>query len=406
MKIRTPLAAALLMTAASATAQFTSPGLGGLTPAPSNSFSLAAAPVDDIVFKCSLVVPYRACTTAELNQREAIRASGTCPQPASKACVDYLMTQGDAAPVQLLGNQSNPSTANDEFFKKCGTVPYRLCTPEEEKQKAAWEAGKDKDKAKPDAKPEVNDNIQGPPQMVDMPKGGPEGKMLQYPSGRVEYCFDNSCTKTSGKPMTPSEAQKYLKEQYADQKQLANSINSGPSLTNAGNTSPDMNGLGLGGDNPGNAPTGGDPDSTRNPGGATRSPSGNNTSYNPSSNSSSGGDGGGTASSGDNSPRGLGAGIAGDQGRLSGGAGASSVSSDGLTANAGGDAVIKVDGAVAKAEAAKSGYTYTKIGAAAQNSDSLIKGGAAAFSPAPGGRAEEPPVDEKYLGKIQAAANQ
>lgn len=402
MKIRNPLAAALLMTAASATAQLTSPGLGGFSPAPSNSISFAAAPVDDIVFKCSLVVPYRACTTAELNQREAIRARGTCPQPASKACVDYLMTQGEAAPVQLLGNQSNPSTANDEFFKKCGTVPYRLCTAEEEKQKAAWEAGKEKEK--PGSKPEVNDKIQGPPQMVDMPKGGPEGKMLQYPSGRVEYCFDNSCTKTSGKPMTPSEAQKYLKEQYADQKQLANSINSGPSLTNAGNSGFNMNSVNPDADVPGGAPSGGDQGTTPNPGDTTRTPSRNNTAYTPSTDAG----GGNMASSGDNSPRGLGEGIAGDQGRLSGDTGASSVSGGGLAANAGGDGFIKVDGAVAKAEAAKSGYTYTRIGEAAKNSEDLIQGGAATFTEPGAGRRDVDSTlgDKTQVGKIQSAANQ
>lgn len=401
MNIRNPLAAVLLLTASYAPAQpLAAYNFSGT---PSNPFSMTgAAAVDDIVFKCSRVIPYRACTSEELTQRERIRASGTCPKPASPACVDYLMAAGEAAPVQLLGNQSNPSTANDDFFKKCGTVPYRPCTEAEEKQKAAWEAGKDKDKQGADSG--VNDNIQGPPQMVDMPEGGPQGKMLQYPSGRVEYCFDNSCTKTSGTPMTPKEAAKYLKEQYADQKQLANSINSGGGPTNASNSVSGMNVNDhddAGG--PADAPPADNRTANSNPGSTNPPPSGNSI---PDSNRSAVDNGGPVASSGNNSPRGVGEDLGGDLSRLSGGPGSSSSSSGGGTVSTGGDEpIIKVNGTVAAAEAFKSGYTYTKIGAASKSSEALIKGGAATFNAdSNNGRRDVDSTigDGTQLGKIHA----
>ncbi len=79
-----------------------------------------------------------------------------------------------------------------------------------------------------------DDTVQGPPQILTMPPEYPDGKMLRYPNGRVVYCFDNSCSKTSGEPLTPEQAEKYLKEKYLDARQLANSINSGspPAATN------------------------------------------------------------------------------------------------------------------------------------------------------------------------------
>lgn len=66
-----------------------------------------------------------------------------------------------------------------------------------------------------DPEPGINDALTGPPQLM---KDGPAGMMLLYPSGRVEFCFDYACTKRSGVPMTPSEARKYLADDYAEQK--------------------------------------------------------------------------------------------------------------------------------------------------------------------------------------------
>lgn len=221
-----PLAAALLAAASSAPAQSLAAPAFGFGPQSASPFGASSGSVD-MVEKCS-TVPYRACTTEELNMREA-RKAGTCTEK-DFICQRRLMeasSQGNSA-LQQLGNEGTPS-GTKPFYLLCGTVPYRSCTPKEEKEKELAAA----DKAPKTEEPGVNDNIQGPPQMLDMPKGGPEGKMLQYPSGRVEYCFDNSCSKTSGKPMTPAEAKKYLKEQYADQKQIANSLNGGGEPINA-----------------------------------------------------------------------------------------------------------------------------------------------------------------------------
>ncbi len=108
-----------------------------------------------------------------------------------------------------------------DFYKKCGTVPFRACTPEEEKARQKWlkDAANDKNNAPAP--------IAGPPQMMESPYGGGEGKILKYPDGRVEYCFDNSCTKTNGTPMTPDQANSYYWHDFNDAKQMANSINGG-----------------------------------------------------------------------------------------------------------------------------------------------------------------------------------
>lgn len=235
-----PLAAALLLCAAVTQAQpFPAPSgsstgnllqLGG-----NNSFSLAPSGVaDDMIFKCS-TVPYRPCTTEEMNKRELILETGRCPSPITTACTDFLMMRAGAGATQLLGNQANPSTANDDFYKKCGTVPYRNCSPAEEKQREEWlknQSKADSQTPPPGAVCDANSctmptaPVQGPPQVVNMPTGF-DGKMLQYPDGRVEYCFDDSCSKTNGTPLAPDQARSYLWNDYKDQKQMANSINGG-----------------------------------------------------------------------------------------------------------------------------------------------------------------------------------
>ncbi len=81
------------------------------------------------------------------------------------------------------------------------------------------------------------------------------------------------------------------------------------------------------------------------------------------------------------SARDLGAEFAADQGDLMKGFGAEPVSDNaaGDMAEAGNEKIIKIKGSDAQAQAAQTNYTYTKINEAAQNSDRIIKGGAATF---------------------------
>ncbi len=110
MNAKYPLAAALLMTATAALAQsMSAPKFGNLGNAPGGNFSFGAASgeaLDDMVFKCS-TSPFRPCTDAEKQQRQAVKQRGACPTPASQACVAFLMGSG-AAPtsgLELLGSR-------------------------------------------------------------------------------------------------------------------------------------------------------------------------------------------------------------------------------------------------------------------------------------------------------------
>ena len=138
MKTRTPLAAAFLIMASSATAQ----PVGSANPivvtnlaAPPAAFGAPPDTEDDLVFKCGLTAA--GCTTAQLNKRSQYMSQG-CPQPISIACRDFFMLNGSATILQFMGNQSNPLTANDDFFKKCGTSPWRPCTKSEDDQLRAF----------------------------------------------------------------------------------------------------------------------------------------------------------------------------------------------------------------------------------------------------------------------------
>lgn len=403
MNTRAPLALALLMTVSAASAQFTLTDLGA-APAGSNPLSLAnissTSNLDEATFSCSspllVHIPFAPCTTQQLRDRESF--NGVCP-PKSTACADYMKRSLSGANPAGTIAAFTPPPDTKWADPSCTHIPCRLADDKPKTEDPKAETG-------------VNDAIQGPPQMVDMPEGGPEGKMLRYPSGRVEYCFDNSCTKTSGKPMTPSEAKEYLKNEYADQKQLANSLNSG-TPTNAGRNFSGMNVN----DHPEETTSKDDSTqkSTPNPGGTTPSPSSNRApNYPGSGGGSSTDDGGGqsTASS-DNNPRSIGANFSDDLSRLSsggtGGGGDSSSSGGGSASTGRGDEVVKVDGRLATEQMNNTGYTYTKIGEAAKNSDALIKGGAAAFGAESGkGRQDVDSTigDGRYLGKIQAVSNQ
>lgn len=126
MNIKTPLPAALLLAASSASAQLLSPGPGfSMTSPNAGSFSLPAGPVDDVVFKCN-TPPYIPCTDVHMNKREAIRIAGRCPEPASSACMDYLMrTSGSANPVQTIAAY-NPPEGTKWASPDCTHIPCRL----------------------------------------------------------------------------------------------------------------------------------------------------------------------------------------------------------------------------------------------------------------------------------------
>ena len=74
--------------------------------------------------------------------------------------------------------------------------------------------------------------------------------------------------------------------------------------------------------------------------------------------------------------------------------------------NPNGESVITVPGSIAKT-AAESGYNYTQIREAAENSEALIGGGVSTFNDtANSSRRPDPPVDENYLGKVQFSPNE
>src|SRR5688572_12085714 len=97
MNIKNPLAAALLMISASASAQLLYPG--------------PSAADDEMVFKCGFV-PYRLCTEQELAARRAAVMSGRCPMPASDACQRFMMQNGDTTqPAGTIAAKNPPKKA-------------------------------------------------------------------------------------------------------------------------------------------------------------------------------------------------------------------------------------------------------------------------------------------------------
>lgn len=398
MKISAPpLAAVLLLTATHSMAQL------ALAPT-ANRFPLGGmsspAVLDDATFSCSspllVHIPYAACTEQQLEDRESF--NGVCP-PQSAACKDYMARSLSGA--NPLGTMAayNPPDGTQWAAPGCVHIP---CALAEDKKKA-------KD---PKPEPGVNDNIQGPPQMLDMPKGGPEGKMLQYPSGRVEYCFDNSCTKTSGTPMTPSEAKKYLKEQYADQKQVANSLNGGGEPINASSGHDDKMGSNSADQTPpahgGNNPTAYNGGPTA-PGGGSRTP-GTDSAKNDGADvynaqrdvASTGGDSGTAGPSGSGGP-------SGSSGRSgSGGSGSGSWGAGNSGRSGGDDEVIYAPGRkLDEVEVTYRGHQRLeqeiKRTAGTFNTGKLT--GFAAPNEPVGGTAGDPPISPEHLGKQQFSAN-
>lgn len=130
MNTRPPLAAALLLLASAAAAQPYAAGAGAgfsMTGVNTNafSFSLPPGPVDDVVFKCG-TVPYIACTDVHMNKREAIRIAGRCPEPASPACVEFLMKNSASAnPAETIAAYT-PPPGREWASPTCQRIPCRL----------------------------------------------------------------------------------------------------------------------------------------------------------------------------------------------------------------------------------------------------------------------------------------
>lgn len=419
MKTPTPLAAALLLIAASAAAQPYAAGVGpsfsmtGTNPAPF-SYAPGSAMIDEMVFKCG-TVPYVACTAAQLNLREAVKASRTCPQPAIPACVDYLMKMKDTgtAPFQLLGNQANPSTANDEFFKKCGTVPYRLCTPDEEAQKATWEKEQAKRAAESGLPYDQQPGFIGPP--------------APPAAGHGPINASNSAGMFSDPPaFSPAEFQKELSDARSDNPYPVIDLgdNRYGVVTPDGEVQVCGKGVCAGTRDPSRIPNFQDKiQQARAEAVAFTGASGGgqtNKTVPSTPGINNAGQTGSVNQADDTSPsdeaKGMGRQAAADSVAVSGTSGSSgsgsSVASSGSPSSGGATAEQ-----VIKTKAAALGsieITYTRL----QQTEDSIKGAAGAFNngqmtgfaspnaPAASGRLAEPPVDEKYLGKIQASSNE
>jgi len=166
------------MTAAAASAQPYTSGYNFNIPAPTNYVMLP--PVSDEIFKCGNMLS-ALCSDEDRKRLTNILRTRTCPQPVSYACANYLMMNTDSGVFQYLGNQSNPATAFDEFYKKCGTAPYRGCTDLESTDRDAWLKWKPQPKA--DAPPKEGARYDQEPGFVGPPL--PSGWGSQNGNGGV-----------------------------------------------------------------------------------------------------------------------------------------------------------------------------------------------------------------------------
>ncbi|MBI2789109.1 MAG: hypothetical protein HYX59_10545 [Elusimicrobia bacterium] len=401
MKTSNPLAAALLLIAASAAAQPLATGFS-MTGAnsSSNPFALqlapGSAPVDEMVFKCG-TVPYVACTTAQTNLREAVRTSKKCPEPAIPACVDFLMKQSNSTnPAETIAAY-NPPPGTQWASPDCTHIPCRLAdSPAAPAASGQTLAGRSYEDEPGFIGPPSPFRNQGPQPFADESsfkqamkdqEAVTPGKVIDLgnntyavDTGDGNYSIGGLC---SGAPCNglPKPADQI--PGLADALQAANSLNSGGKSLNNDNPNgftassnkqtPSMNNAGQTGDQ-------GQADDT-----------------NPS-----------------DEAKGMGRQAAADSVAVSGASGSSggtSVASNGSPSSGG-----ATPEQVIKTKAAALGsieITYTRL----QQTEDSIKGAAGAFnngqmtgfaSPnAPAsGRLAEPPVDEKYLGKIQASSNE
>jgi len=373
MNIRNPLAATLLLASSFATAQ-------------TSNFSMIGE--TDMVEKCG-TVPYRACTPEELQER-ARRAGNTgyC-LPLDTSCQSNFMTNAGASnPTETIAAYTPPPGVQ-WASPDCQRIPCRTVgspggdVPYDQQPGFIGPPAPPKVNAGPPPfPPEVfqqelaNAQAESPNPVIDMGDGR-YGAVLE--DGTVAVCGLGQCAMPRPASDFPG-----LEAKIQDARQQAASINSGMNSLNDGSGS--INGGNKSTPNK-SAPGADEPVNLANSG-----RTGAATDMGPTPN------GGGSA--GD-----IGAEFAGDLERLSGGTGAEIASSGGGydSPSYGSNEIVKIDGAVARAEAEKSGYTYTRIDDAAKNTESIIKGGEKAFDTS-NGRADAPPVNEKYLGKIQAVA--
>lgn len=127
----TPLAAALILAASAASAQLlqtTGSGTGLNLGSTNNSPFAPTSPANtdpDWIFKCS-TPPYLPCTPAEILRRDAVKTSQKCPTvPATAKCMDFVMRNGDSNPMANYSAQTPP-----EGYKwsspDCQRIPCRI----------------------------------------------------------------------------------------------------------------------------------------------------------------------------------------------------------------------------------------------------------------------------------------
>lgn len=126
----TSLAAALILTATAASAQLfpTSNGTGPTFNSSSNNPFAATSPANsdpDWIFKCG-TPPYLACTPAEITRRDAVKNNQFCPTvPPTAKCTEFIMRNGDSNPM---GNYA-AQTAPDGFKwanPDCTRIPCQI----------------------------------------------------------------------------------------------------------------------------------------------------------------------------------------------------------------------------------------------------------------------------------------
>lgn len=399
MKTPTPLAAALLLIAASAAAQPLATGFS-MTGANSNASPFAlqlapgSAPVDEMVFKCG-TVPYVACTTAQTNLREAVRVSKKCPQPAIPACVDFLMKLSNSTnPAETIAAY-NPPPGTQWASPDCTHIPCRLAdsptapsNPGASAQTLAGRSYEDEPGFIGPPSPFRTNNAAGstPPPMTDAEYEQVfQGIKESYGADAIDLGNKTYGILTDDGLMSvcsPTDCRQAQQSEFADKIQQARAEAvaftgaSGGGQTNK--TVPSTPGI----NNAGQTGSVNQADDT--------SPS--------------------------DEAKGMGRQAAADSVAVSGTSGSSgsgsSVASSGSPSSGGATAEQ-----VIKTKAAALGsieITYTRL----QQTEDTIKGAAGAFNngqmtgfaspnaPAASGRLAEPPVDEKYLGKIQASSNE